>query len=131
MRDLGTLPGDANSVANGINDAGDVVGVSLDAGFNPRAFLRRNGVMADLNTLIPAGSPLYLITSCSINSSGEIIGIAVEKSSGNIHGYLVTPRHGEDGSEELSPAPQVVTSPMVLPENSPNLLRWQLGIRRR
>jgi probable HAF family extracellular repeat protein len=93
MRDLGTLPGDANSAANGINDAGDVVGVSLDANFNPRAFLRQTGVTAgltDLNTLIPAGSPLFLITGCSINSHGEIIGIAVD-SSGDLHGYLATP----------------------------------------
>ncbi|MGD0301518.1 MAG: hypothetical protein ABSE86_30945, partial [Bryobacteraceae bacterium] len=36
MQDLGTLPGDANSTAIGINDSGDVVGVSLDANFNPR-----------------------------------------------------------------------------------------------
>jgi probable HAF family extracellular repeat protein len=92
MRDLGTLPGDAHSAANGINDAGEVVGVSLDASFNPRAFLRQNHTMTDLNTLIPADSPLFLITACSVNSSGEIIGIAVEKSSGNVHGYRATPR---------------------------------------
>ena len=93
IRDLGTLPGDAHSAANGINDAGEVVGVSLDANFNPRAFLRQNHTMTDLNTLIPADSPLFLITACSINSSGEIIGIAVEKSSGKFHGYLATPKH--------------------------------------
>jgi len=131
MQDLGTLPGDANSAANGINDAGEVVGVSLDASFNPRAFLRRNDAMTDLNTLVPADSPLSLITACSINSSGEIIGIAVDKGSGDVHGYLATPRHSEDGSEGLSPAPKGVTSPMVLPENAHKLLLWQLGIRGR
>ena len=92
IHDLGVLPGDAHSAANGINDAGEVVGVSLDASFNPRAFLLQNHTMTDLNTLIPADSPLFLITACSINSSGEIIGIAVEKSSGNVHGYLATPK---------------------------------------
>jgi len=66
--------------------------VSLDASFNPRAFLWQNHAMTDLNTLVPANSPLFLITACSINSSGEIIGIAVEKSSGNVHGYLAIPR---------------------------------------
>jgi len=90
MQDLGTLTGDVNSVAIGINDAGDVVGASLDAMFNLRAYLWKNGTMTDLNTLIPAGSPLSLMTACSINSSGQIVGFAVD-SKGNIHGYLATP----------------------------------------
>ena len=90
MQDLGTLPGDANSTAIGINDSGDVVGVSLDANFNPRAYLRQNGVMTDLNTLIPANSPLSLLVGCSINSSGQIVGVAVT-SAGVAHGYLATP----------------------------------------
>jgi probable HAF family extracellular repeat protein len=58
MQDLGTLPGDVTSAASGINERGQVVGLSLDASFNPTAFLRQNGVMTDLNTLIPADSPL-------------------------------------------------------------------------
>ena len=90
MQNLGTLPGDANSTAIGINDSGDVVGVSLDANFNPRAYLRQNGVMTDLNTLIPANSPLSLLVGCSINSSGQIVGVAVT-SAGVAHGYLATP----------------------------------------
>jgi probable HAF family extracellular repeat protein len=90
MQDLGTLTGDVNSLAIGINDAGDVVGVSVDAMFNPRAYIWKNGAMSDLNTLIPAGSPLSLLTACSINSSGQIVGFAVT-SKGTVHGYLATP----------------------------------------
>ena len=90
MQDIGTLQGDANSTAIGINDSGDVVGVSLDANFNPRAYLRQNGVMTDLNTLVPANSSLSLLVACSINSSGQIVGIAVS-SAGVVHGYLATP----------------------------------------
>jgi probable HAF family extracellular repeat protein len=131
MRDLGTLPGDANSAANGINDAGEVVGISLDASFNPRAFLWQNDSMTDLNTLIPAGSPLLLITACSVNSSGEIIGIAVEKSTGDVHGYLATPSRGEDAGRGRSPAPRDAASPVVLPENAYKLLLWRLGTRGR
>jgi probable HAF family extracellular repeat protein len=92
MQDLGTLPGDANSSAISINDAGEVVGVSFDASFNFRAFLRRSGVMIDLNTLIPADSPLLLIVATSINARGQITGIAVEKSNGEAHAFLATPR---------------------------------------
>jgi probable HAF family extracellular repeat protein len=90
MQDLGTVPGDVASLAIAINESGDVVGASLDQQFNPRAFLWRNGVMTDLNTLVPAGSPLYLFTACSINSSGEIIGIAIS-GDGAVHSYLATP----------------------------------------
>jgi probable HAF family extracellular repeat protein len=97
MKDLGTLPGDAASLALGVNDAGEVVGLSLDASFNPRAYLWENGVMTDLNTLlntnalIPGGSPLFLASACSINSSGVITGFAFDMSTGEIHGYLATP----------------------------------------
>ena len=74
MQDLGTLPGDVNSGAIGINDRGEVDGVSFDASGNMRAFVRQNGVMTDLNTLIPADSPLNLLFAHGINSRGEIVG---------------------------------------------------------
>ena len=91
MRDLGTLPGDSASLALGINDKGEVVGASLDASFNPRAILWENGPMTDLNTLVAANpSGLYLLIAESINSSGEIAGLAVTRT-GELHGFLATP----------------------------------------
>jgi hypothetical protein len=48
--------------------------------------------MVDLNSLAP-DSPLYLFTACSINSRGEIIGLALD-ADGNFHGYLATPKGG-------------------------------------
>lgn len=58
--------------------------------------------MMDLNSLISAGSPLYLFSACSINSRGEIIGLALDMQ-GNFHGYLATPNDGPLGaSAELS-----------------------------
>jgi len=74
----------------GINDIGQVVGTSLDASFNPRAFLRQGQELIALNTLVPAGSPLDLATACSINAAGEIIGFAFD-SSFNVHAYLAVP----------------------------------------
>lgn len=112
MQDLGTLTGDVNSVANGLNDAGDVVGVSLDANFNPRAFLSENGTMTDLNTLIPANSPLSLMLACGINSSGQIVGFGVT-SAGVAHGFLLTPV-GESSSG--TPPPSGTTA-VVTPLN--------------
>ena len=92
MQDLGTLAGDVDSAAIGINDFGQIVGVSLDAGFNPRAFLRNDHQLLDLNTLVPGGSPLDLASACSINTAGEIVGFAFD-NSGNVHAYLAVPHH--------------------------------------
>ncbi len=90
MQDLGTLSGDVNSLAIAVNDAGVVVGGSLDASFNPRAFVWQNGTMTDLNTLIPSNTPFKLMVACAINSAGQIIGWALT-STGELHGYLLTP----------------------------------------
>jgi hypothetical protein len=48
---------------------------------NMRAFLWHDNALTDLNTLIPADSPLYLTAGASINDSGEIAGNAIVKSS--------------------------------------------------
>jgi probable HAF family extracellular repeat protein len=130
MQDLGTLPNDAASVAIGINDGGDVVGISFDAEFNPRAFLRQNGVMADLNALIAGGSTLFLMDACSINSRGEIVGSALT-STGEVHGYLATPSNGAAASKNILPESHGVTSPRVLSEDVRKLLLRRLGIRGR
>ena len=95
MQDVPPLPGDTYSAALSINDAGEVGGVSLDAtGSILRAFVVVNRVQTDLNTLIPADSPLQLQTVCAINSRGEIAGLAVEKSTGEYRGYLAIPVGG-------------------------------------
>jgi probable HAF family extracellular repeat protein len=90
MKDLGTLPGDAASSAAAINERGHVVGISLDQNFNPHAFLWQDGAMTDLNSLVPAKSPLVLLTACSINSRDEIAGLAMT-ASGEFHAYLAIP----------------------------------------
>lgn len=90
MKGLGTLSGDISSVALGINDEGAMVGASFDVDGNPRAFLRRDGVMTDLNRLISADATLYLLFAHGINSYGEIVGFGLDTSTGNVHAYLAT-----------------------------------------
>jgi probable HAF family extracellular repeat protein len=91
MEDLGTLSGDGHSIGIGLNDAGVATGISVAPDFSTiRAFVWRGGMMTDLNQLIPAASALYLLTACSINNRGEIIGFAVDHK-GNLHGYLAAP----------------------------------------
>jgi len=100
ISDLGTLPGDAFSYAVTVGDDGIVLGLSLDASFNPTAVLWRNGTATDLNTLVPEDSALHLESACSINRKGEIIGFAALKSNpGESHAYLAIPVAGpEDGN---------------------------------
>jgi len=90
MQDLGTLPGDAASLAISINDPGVVVGLSIDASGNTRAVVWRGGVPTDLNTLVQPSSSLYLLTSCSINARGEITGLGIT-ASGEVHTYRAIP----------------------------------------
>ncbi len=126
MQDLGTLSGDVASVSLSINDAGSVIGASLDSSFNPRAFLWEKGVMTDLNTLIAGESPLYLLTGCSINSRGEITGLGLT-STGEIHTYLASPTHGVAGGESTS---QGVISRRILSDDALKQLRQQLRFAR-
>jgi probable HAF family extracellular repeat protein len=126
MQDLGTLSGDVASLSISINDAGSVIGASIDASGNPRAFLWEKGVMTDLNTLIAGDSRLYLLTGCSINSRGEITGLGLT-STGEIHTYLATPTHAVTTGESTS---QGVISPRALSDDARKLLQQQLRFGR-
>jgi probable HAF family extracellular repeat protein len=126
MTDLGTLPGDVHSIATSINDEGQIVGRSSDESFNGRAYVWQNGVMTDLNTLIPADSPLYLLEAGSNNDSGQIVGNALEISTGEVHAFLATPRNGEAVGESATTAAagEAVQRPNItLPENVRKLLQ--------
>ena len=115
------------SLAININDAGEVVGISLDANFNLRAYLWENGVMTDLNTLVntnpvTGGSSLFLASACSITSSGVITGFAMT-STGEVHGYLATPTasSGETASGQTDGSAQGTLS-----EKARELLRQRM-----
>jgi probable HAF family extracellular repeat protein len=123
MTDLGTLPGDVNSSGDGVNDWGQVVGGSFTA-TTSRAYIWQNGVMTDLNTLIPANSPLYLLEATgTINDTGQIAGIALQISTGDTHAFLLTPVYGHDAEFATASAPR---PRVILPEN----LRNQVQLHR-
>jgi hypothetical protein len=91
-----------------------------------RAVLWQNGVMSDLNTLVPAGSSLSLLQASAINSAGQIAGYALQTSAGNVHAFLATPTEDRSNREAASPAAQsdVSATPSVtLPESVRKLLR--------
>ena len=94
MKDIGSFPGAVVTVTpccGSINDSGQAVGFSVDgATGNLRAFVWQKGELTDLNSLIPANSPLYLLMAQVINSRGEIIGLGLTKT-GEVHGFLAKP----------------------------------------
>ncbi len=73
LADLGTLPGDTVSVANAINDAGEIGGWSSN-GSVQRAVMWQNGQIIDLNSVLPSNSGWTLISATGINNRGDIVG---------------------------------------------------------
>jgi len=87
--DLGTLPGLVGGVAFDINDAREIVGYCLGDDIKP--FIWRNGVMHDLNDLVPDGTPLLGIAR-AINNSGQITGQGhVGPPNAHSIAFLLTP----------------------------------------
>jgi probable HAF family extracellular repeat protein len=89
--------GPLGSGATAINDSGQVVGFMPGSGDFARnhAFLYADGVLTDLNSLIPPGSGLTLFTASAINNAGQIVGLAYGTGGGIIpHAYLLTPDAG-------------------------------------
>jgi probable HAF family extracellular repeat protein len=123
---LDPLPGDSYSLANNINNGGDIVGASINGDFSSfRAVLWRNGQMADLNELAPA-SPLSLLVAFSINDSGEIVGVGQKGTE--IHGFLAIP--DDPASERNMSLPSTNTVRPIITEKARRMLLRRLGIRR-
>jgi probable HAF family extracellular repeat protein len=80
MTDLGTLGG-ASSAAYGINDAGQVVGLSRmfgDSGIDHAFVTGPDGhVMTDLNSLVNLPDGVVLIEARNINNVGHVIAVGV------------------------------------------------------
>ncbi|HLY40188.1 MAG TPA: hypothetical protein VKR52_03200 [Terracidiphilus sp.] len=94
MQGLPPLPGAFATVAGccrTINDHGDIVGFAFDES-GPHAVIWIGKQIKDLNTLIPANSPLYLLGAYSIDDSGEITGQGcVLPECSVLHTFLARP----------------------------------------
>jgi probable HAF family extracellular repeat protein len=102
----------SEAYATDINDAGVVVGIMRTSGASSpyHAWIYADGVVTNLNSLVPTGSGLHLAYANAINNNGEIVGLAYD-SQGRPHGFILTP----GGSGEPPPPP-----PPVVPSISIN-----------
>ena len=82
----------SDSFGGDINDAGVVVGTMRAGGaVSPHhAFIYADGVVTNLNSLIPAGTGLHLAYATGINNAGQIVGVAYDAKA-HYHAFLLTP----------------------------------------
>jgi probable HAF family extracellular repeat protein len=82
----------SESYAVDINDSGVVVGtMRAGGGMSPwHAYIYADGVVTNLNSLIPPGSGLHLLFANGINNAGQIVGAAYD-SRASYHAFLLTP----------------------------------------
>jgi probable HAF family extracellular repeat protein len=101
IQDLGSLGALAGnySQANSINSSGQIVGITTTPQNAQTAFIYSNGVMRDLNTLLPAGSSVTLYEATAINDSGQILAYSIDYATNVRTTYLLTP-----------PSPQLPTA---------------------
>ena len=128
IQDLKTVGDDPFSLAFGLNEKNQVVGQSLDADFNSRAFLWENGQIFDLNKLALEGSP-FLIYANDINESGEIAGqacIPERCAAGETFAFLAIPV--PDDTESSSNAEKREARKVPLPEHLRQQLQAQWGV---
>jgi probable HAF family extracellular repeat protein len=85
------VPG-TESFGGDINDAGDVVGTMRAGGaVTPwHAFIYKDGIVTNLNSVKPTGTGLHLAYANAINNAGQITGVAMD-AQGRYHAYLLTP----------------------------------------
>jgi probable HAF family extracellular repeat protein len=91
MTNLGDLPGGTDSSrAQGINNAGQVVGFS-GAATGTRAFMWQDGVMTDLSTVAGVtGTGWSLTEATAINDAGQIVGYG-RNPQGVESAFILTP----------------------------------------
>ncbi|MEO6834491.1 MAG: hypothetical protein ABI231_01100 [Candidatus Tumulicola sp.] len=115
-----------NSDGNWINAKTQVVGTSFKC--NPpyadtSGYLWENGVMVDLNALIPPSSPLHVFFPIDINDRGEIAGLGT-LPNGDVHAFLLVPNRQH--AHYATATPRKVTRAEISASRAV-LMRWHSG----
>ena len=93
----------SEAYAGDINDAGVVVGSMRAAGgfSNFHGWVYVDGIVTNLNTLIPAGTGLHIAYANAINNAGQIAATAFD-AQGRYHAVLLTPGEGPPPTPAVS-----------------------------
>jgi probable HAF family extracellular repeat protein len=101
MIDLGTLGGEA-ATATGLNNLGEVVGISVTADGRSHVFEWSGGVLKDLNARPPGTLHVPVINALNaINDYGQAVGIVTVKRE--MHAMLYDNGNIEDLNEYIAP----------------------------
>lgn len=90
---LGTLSNDPeaeSSHANGVNDAGAIVGDFQVPAALPRGFIYSDGEMYDLNLYVRNPRAITIVEANAINNAGQIAGRA-QRPDGSLYAVVLTP----------------------------------------
>lgn len=90
MTKIAPLTGDNIALPHGVNDSGTVVGTSSNGFITVRAFIYKNGVTQQLDSLISRATGWTIIHAYGINNKGQIIGLGV--NGGAQHAILLNPK---------------------------------------
>lgn len=93
------LQRNVESIANGINSSGDIVGYAYAPDGERRAVLWQNGQLIDLNDQSVLDSSWKLTEALQINDAGQIIGIG--SFNGQQTGFLLSPEPIPEPSQVL------------------------------
>lgn len=109
------------SLANSLNDSGEVVGLSYKLSGEQRAVFWKDAAFGDLNELIPSDSGWSLTEAIKINNQGQIVGKGY--LDGKEQGFLLTL------NPDAEPIPEP-DSPIVFWAGA-GILGTAIGLRRR
>ena len=114
--DLVILPGYPIVFPGAINNRGQIVGQTCNADESIcTSFIWENGVMRDLNTLVPANSSLHMYEAAGINSRGEIVGLALDKATGACcFAFLAIPENSTVAESTTSAEPMETVPPKIV-----------------
>lgn len=121
------IAGHVLSQANGLNEHGQVVGISCTIVGDCLGFLWEDGVMTNLNdpNVVP-GFTGVIINAQDINDNGEITGRAFEPATGQIKTFIAVPIL--DSAAVKTKAWTKRQSNLALPESVRKTLREQRGL---